>query len=163
MSKSLIIVALSLAGLCSDVFAQQYPFESAGSIPENVTGAALLAADGNPWALPDPNDYRYNVEPKPPEPRPQRPKYITPEELKQLGRLPPERNYPATGAAPLNQDRQLDGRYRDDRMNTRPGYYGRGYYPSGSYYGSPYGTSPLYDPYGGAYDLPYGGMLPFLY
>ena len=167
MSKSLIIVALALGGLHDGVFAQTPPFVSDNSITEDVPNIILLASEGNPWALPEPDaDYGY---PEPmrtqPTPRVERPRYITPEELNKLGRLPEENNYYAPGRIPLNRE----GRYRGMPYSgpAVPGgsrYYGQGAYPSGSYYGSPYGSSPLYDPYGGSNSLPYGGgILPFLY
>ena len=149
MSKSQIIVALALGGLQFGVFAQQSLFADSVMRSDQALDTILAASGGNPWAMPDSTSRYEYVDPmKQPAPKPERPKYITPEELKQLDRLPPE---PQT-----YEPAEDPGRYG-------PGYYGRGYYPSGSYYGAPQGTGPLYDPYGGSYVVPYGGILPFLY
>lgn len=164
MSKSLIIVALALAGLHQGVFAQQFPFVGNSDIAEDVSSAILIADGGNPWAMPEQNEaYRYAEPRQQAAPRVERPRYITQEELKKLDRLPPEQNYYGPASRPLNSNRLLDDGYQRGLSPGAQGNYGQWNYPSGSYYGSPYGTSPLYDPYGGSNVLPYGGILPFLY
>lgn len=165
MNKSLIIVALALAGLHQGVFAQRSPFVGDGTTTDDLLNKVLVASGGNPWALPDPGaEYAYPEPKLQPPPRVERPRYITQEELQQLGKLPPERNYFGPSWAPRDRDRLLrEGTGMGGLQPGSPGQYGQGVYPSGSYYGSPYGVGPLHDPYGGSYNLPYGGILPFLY
>lgn len=135
MGISYLIVALALSNMQPDTVVQPAAYMN-DRILLRDTGGLMLISGGNPWAAPGPDKTQpqsWQVPGQQPPMPASRPRYITPEELKSLERVPRPQQFYGRAWAPQDRD------------------------PLGGLYGYPsfQGIDPLMDPYG---VLPYGGM-----
>jgi len=141
MGISYLILTLALSHMQPDTVVEPGAFMN-DRILLRDTGGLLLISGGNPWAAPGPDkgqpqSFRQVPAQQPPMPA-SRSRYITPEELKSLERVPRPQQLYGQDWAPLDRV-PLGGLYD---------------YPSFQ------GVDPLMDPYG---VLPYERSWPFTY
>lgn len=167
MSISFLLVTLALSNIQYDVLVQPGFFMNDMAVS---SAGVSLAASGNPWAAPvlpdadysrDSNQGSRHTGPA----TTNRPRYISPEELESLEKVPGENKPYSQNWEPLNMNGLLRGR-RYGAPLYGPGSFGQGGYLPGAY-GSPAypGLDPLLGPYGGQPygNVPYQGLLPFIY
>lgn len=167
MSISFLLVTLALSNIQHDVLVPPDVFMNDMVVSDGVA----LAANGNPWATPVSPDTEYSRDSNQGSSRSapaktNRPRYISPEELATLDKLPDEGESYGQDWEPLN----MNGLFRGRRY-VAPPYGGTGYYGQGGYHPGTYGYPEyprhdlLLDPYGGLPNgnVPYQGLLPFIY
>lgn len=168
MNIGTLIVALALSTV--QPVAHVQPTDIMNDRTESRGAGTTLLAAGNPWAAPVPDVGRPRDSKQASEPPPvqmTRPRYITPEELKSLEHMPREHQAYGQARQPFRSERLRDGRRYRTPLLGGPGYNNQGIYPFDGGYGYPSypGTNPLMDPYGATPygDVPYQGLLPFIY
>jgi hypothetical protein len=173
MGISYLIVTLALSNMQYGTVASPPALLNNGYVSQEVSEGLLAASGGNPWAIPVPEEgySRDSLRRQSPEQRNQQ-RYITPEELKSLERVPEKEKFHRPGRRPLNTDGLFNGRaysapWYGSGGYDGSGYYGQDIYPSGGLYESPLypGVNPLIDPYGYSpyWGSPYERILPFMY
>jgi hypothetical protein len=171
MSTGYLIAMLALSNMQYAVIARQPALLNNVYVSNEVSVELLAASNGNPWALPMPDEKHLQDSSGRQLPVKRRQQsYITQEELESLERLPEEQRFYGKEGMPLNRKGlPYDGAYSNPGYRGGygvPGYYGWDSYP-GSIYGGPLypGMSPLIEPYGYTpyRGIPYEQILPFTY